>query len=120
MSDIRANVPGVFHGVRLGMNEAAKTVMNNMMLAAFARIMLVGGTPIIIGLLAWFAGSFVALQQLVAIQASEQARLVSEVRELQDYRREAYARGTGLTKDVAIIKEMLDRMQKTLDARGRP
>jgi hypothetical protein len=30
------------------------------------------------------------------------------------------ADGTGLTKDVVIIKEMLDRMQKTLDARGRP
>ena len=107
------------NGAFNAMNEAAKTVMGNMMLAAVARMMLVIGTPLMIGLLTWFAGSFVALQQHVAIQAAEQARLVSEVRELQDYRRDAFARGAALTKDVVTIKEMLVRLQNTMDGINR-
>ena len=88
-----------------------------LMMAAIARLMLLVGTPIMIGLLTWFASGFVAMQQLVAVQAAEQAWLVSEVRELQDYRRDAFARGAALTKDVGTIKEMLVRLQDSFDKR---
>ncbi len=117
MSEFRATSPARVSGVRLTMGEAAKTVVGNVMLAAVARMMLLFGTPIMTGLLIWFASGFVAMQQLVAVQAAEQARLVSEVRELQDYRREAFARGAAITKDVQTIKEMLARLQTTIDNR---
>lgn len=100
------------------MNEAAKKVVQNVMLAAVVRIMLLIGTPTMIALLSWFAGSFVALQQTTAVQAAEQARLVSEVRELQEYRRDAYARGSRMQQDVIAIKEMLTRIQNNLDRRN--
>ena len=117
MSDIRFDLPGKVVGRRMSMAEAAKMVAGNVMMAAIARLMLLAGTPIMVGLLGWFATGFVAMQQLVAVQAAEQARLVTEVRDLQEYRREAQARGAALTRDVTTIKEMLTRVQSTLDQR---
>ena len=117
MSDVRFDLSGHSTQGRMTMAEAAKTVVGNVMMAAIARLMLLVGTPIMIGLLTWFASGFVAMQQLVAVQAAEQARLVSDVRELQDYRRDAFARGAALAKDVGTIKEMLVRLQDSFDKR---
>lgn len=96
-------------------NEAARRVVESVLLAAIVRVMLLVGTPVMIGLLTWFAGGFIAMQTLSSVQAAEQARLVSEVRELQDYRRDAYARGQAMQTQVASIQNILASQARTLE-----
>lgn len=97
------------------MNEAAKRVMENVLLAAIVRLLLLICTPLMIGLLTWFVSGFIALQQFTAVQAAEQARLVSEVRDLQDYRRDAFARGQALAAQVTNIQSAIVQQSRTLE-----
>lgn len=101
------------------MNDAARKVADSVMMTALARLAVLIGTPAMLMLLAWFAGNFIALQQLSAVQAAEQTRLVLDVRELQDYRRDAYARGQAMAKELAAIRDQLARIETRLDRQGR-
>lgn len=96
------------------MDKAARTIVENMMLAAVTRLIVLVGTPTMIGLLAWFAGNFIALQQLTAIQAAEQMRIVADVAELQVYRRDAFARGESMRREDSALRETLREVQQAL------
>ena len=105
------------------MERTAAKVVDNVLLAAAARIAVLGGVPLILGAIGWFASSFINLQQLSAMQAAEQERLVGEVKDLQDYRREAYGRGqrviqenANLAAALADVKRALERIDTRLDS----
>lgn len=109
-------------GIMGAMERTAAKVVDNVLLAAASRLAVLGGMPLAIGMLGWFASSVINLQQQAAVQAAEQARLVGEVRELQDYRREAFARGqrvitetANLTAAVGDVKRQLERIDARID-----
>lgn len=103
-------------GVIRAMNAAAKAIADNVMMTAISRMTLVIGTPLLLGSIMWFGGNFIALQQMTAVQASEQARLVSEVHELQQYRRDASSRGAALEQNLVAIRDMLADQRQSLQA----
>ena len=117
MSATNLGPPARILGVRRAMNDAAKKVVDNVMSAALSRLMVLFGVPAILAGCFWLTGTLVAVQQITAIQAAEQARLVSEVRELQEYRRDAYARGSRMQQELTTIREDVMQIQNNLDQR---
>lgn len=123
MSAFGAGAARTSGGLMTAMERTAAKVVDNVLLAAAARIAVLGGVPLILGAIGWFASSFINLQQLSAMQAAEQARLVGEVKDLQDYRREAYGRGqrviqenANLAAALADVKRALERIDTRLDS----
>lgn len=123
MSAFGAGAARTSGGLMTAMERTAAKVVDNVLLAAAARIAVLGGVPLILGAIGWFASSFINLQQLSAMQAAEQARLVDEVKDLQDYRREAYGRGqrviqenANLAAALADVKRALERIDTRLDS----
>ena len=99
------------------MNDAARKVVENVMAAALSRLFVLFGVPAVLAGSFWLTGNFIAMREIAAVQAAEQARLVSQVRDLEEYRRDAYARGSRMQQDIVSIKEMLTRIQNNLDQR---
>ena len=99
------------------MNDAARKVVENVMAAARSRLFVLFGVPAVLAGSFWLTGNFIAMREIAAVQAAEQARLVSQVRDLEEYRRDAYARGSRMQQDIVSIKEMLMRIQNNLDQR---
>lgn len=97
------------------MVAAARTIVDSVILAAIARLAVVIGTPAMLGVLAWFAGNFIALREVAAVHAATQARLVAEMSDLQTYRRDAYARGEAMRREDAAIRETLRDVQQALN-----
>lgn len=123
MSAFGAGAARTSGGLMTAMERTAAKVVDNVLLAAAARIAVLGGVPLILGAIGWFASSFINLQQLSAMQAAEQERLVGEVKDLQDYRREAYGRGqrviqenANLAAALADVKRALERIDTRLDS----
>lgn len=123
MSAFGAGAARTSGGLMTAMERTAAKVVDNVLLAAAARIAVLGGVPLILGAIGWFASSFINLQQLSAMQAAEQARLVGEVKDLQDYRLEAYGRGqrviqenANLAAALADVKRALERIDTRLDS----
>lgn len=114
--------PRVAGGIMGAMERTAVRVVDNVLLTATARVAASVGLPILLGMAGWVANSLVHLQQQNAVQAVEQARLVAEVRDLQEYRREAFGRGQRLTQEntsllasVADLKRSLERIDQRID-----
>ena len=97
------------------MNDAAKKVVDSVMSAALARLMVLFGVPCILAGSFWLTGNFIALREMAAVQAAEQARIVSQVRELEEYRRDAFGRGQRMQSDLAAIRDMLADQKRTLE-----
>lgn len=97
--------------------QAADAIVHSVLMAALSRILVVLGTPVMLGLLAWFSGNFIALRETVAVQTSMQSRLVIEVADLQQYRRDAFARGIArdaqdrqFAESISDIKRAFERL----------
>lgn len=95
--------------------HAADAIAHNVIVAALSRLLVVVGTPAMLALLAWFAGNFIALREMVAVQVAVQSRLVLEVADLQSYRRDAFARGLARDKQDQQFKEAISDIKRTLE-----
>lgn len=114
--------PRVAGGIMGAMERTAVRVVDNVLLTAIARVSASIGVPVLLALGFWVTNSMVHLQQQGAVQAAEQARLVAEVRELQEYRREAFGRGqrvmqenANLAAAVSDIRRALERIDQRID-----
>lgn len=103
-------------GVLKKMNAAGKAIADNVIMTAVARMTVIIGTPVLLTCLMWFAGSFIALQQMTAVQSAEQARLVTEMHELQQYRRDSSARNAALDRDIAAIRDLIADQRQSLQS----
>lgn len=95
--------------------NAADAVAHSVVMAALTRLLVVMGTPAMLGMLAWFAGNFIALREVVAVQTAAQSRLVIEMADLQAYRRDAFARGVARDKQDQVFQQSIDEIKRALE-----
>lgn len=100
---------------RQDMKNTIHTVARSEVLAGVSRIAVMLGTPLIVGLLSWFTVGFISLREVVAVQVSIQTRLVAEVAVLQEYRRDAYARGVARDATDNALKESLTELRRLVE-----
>lgn len=109
------SLTGVRRGVRDIVGAVSSKVLHSIILAAMARLWLLIGMPAVLGLSGWVLVETLAQKQLAAVQAAEQARLVVEMRDMQDYRREAFAREQVVTNKLATVQDALADQKRTLE-----
>lgn len=103
------------HVTKQDMKNTIHSVAQSELLAGLSRIAITLGTPIMIAVLGWFAAGFIALKEVVAVQVAVQTRLVAEVAVLQEYRKDAYARGVARDATDAALKEGLSELRRMVE-----
>lgn len=104
----------LIEGVKSAMATTATKFVDSLALKTARGALVLFGIPIMLTLLYSISGRFLNMEQVNAVQAAEQARIVQEVNDLQAYRREAFARGAAVQRDVSAIKDMIVDQKLTI------
>lgn len=112
--DSRTTARGGFRAV---VEERANKLMNNTILAAWARLSAAFGPPIALALFLGVGGYLITSRADNAVQSAQQADLATSVKELQAYRLEATARGQVVITRLDTLAKMLERLEARIDSR---
>ena len=102
--DNRAPKPAAEQGFWQMVKHGAENVVHNAIVGVFVRGFILLGIPAVLWMLYSISGAFVEMRDLGKIESAAQARLVVEVRELQEQRLEGRIRGNTLQQEMIALR----------------